>query len=106
MLLFRRKKGKQVDAANTSRQKRHHHQQQQQWICPAIRMKPQNHKHEVAVVACGSFWQPQQRMQKVRALVLSYVLAGGGFVFTFGWSKKILRAILLTQFRTFRSLCR
>ena len=33
--------------------------------CTLLSLKPKKRKNEIAVVACGCFWNPQARFQKV-----------------------------------------
>ena len=39
--------------------------------CPAIPLTPQRWGNEIAVVACGNFWNPQARIQRVSFMELS-----------------------------------
>ena len=34
--------------------------------CPLLPLVPKKRNHEIAIVACGCFWNPQQRIQKVK----------------------------------------
>ena len=36
--------------------------------CPSIPLQPSNPKNEIAIVACGCFWNPQDRFHKVRII--------------------------------------
>jgi methionine-S-sulfoxide reductase len=43
--------------------------------CPPLPLTPSRSKYQIAVVACGSFWNPQQRFQKmegVKRVVVGY----------------------------------
>ena len=47
----------------------------QQVNCPLLPLEPTKRKYEIAVVACGSFWNPQrrfERMEGVKRVVVGY----------------------------------
>ena len=85
--------------SNTEEEEEDHHhpcivaaaasQQQQQQAqlqeatdgCPAIPLEPTKKKYQVAVFACGCFWNPQRRFQKmhgVKRVIVGYTAGGGG----------------------------
>jgi peptide-methionine (S)-S-oxide reductase len=44
--------------------------------CPPMALKPSKRKYKIAVVACGSFWNPQRRFQQlkgVKRVVAGYI---------------------------------
>ena len=48
--------------------------------CPAIPLEPSKKKYQVAVFACGCFWNPQRRFQKmygVKRVIVGYTAGGG-----------------------------
>ena len=44
--------------------------------CPSIPLVAKKRNHEIAIVACGCFWNPQQRIQKVTKHELAFCLCG------------------------------
>jgi peptide-methionine (S)-S-oxide reductase len=47
--------------------------------CPIVSLQPTKKKYEIAIVACGSFWSPQpkfQRLRGVKRVIVGYT--GGG----------------------------
>ena len=48
--------------------------------CPPLHLVPSKKKYEIAIVACGEFWNPQRRFQRVdgvKRVVVGYT--GGGY---------------------------
>ena len=48
--------------------------------CPPLHLEPSKRKYEIAIVACGEFWNPQRRFQRlegVKRVIAGYT--GGGY---------------------------
>ena len=47
-------------------------------ICPEVPIKPETEGNEIAIVACGWFWGPQPRLQKMKGVARVVVGYSGG----------------------------